>query len=263
MSKTITLGEIGFSTFNGASTDDFRWIEPWYQERWHRAALQIITEHERRKIADIAEDAQSSTTETKELVDALHIRVNVQDDRLNVQTREMQEISNRLEAISLKLNQSQKTQQLQQTQPSTDRTPDGWQVKYNELVQPAEPVIVSPQPFVPPLAAETPYLPVENKQTDPILEGAIAGAKLRKENIDKALATANDFKDAYRSCWEWCNLLGIEVLDPDGWRNSFSSVTTSTPICLKRFLRRANQSTCSGLPQLEALCRKYLEEEQA
>lgn len=47
----------------------------------------------------------------------------------------------------------------------------------------------------------------------------------------------------------WCNLTGIEVMDPDGWNRQDYEKSWAEPITRGEFLKRAGISTCKRWPE--------------
>lgn len=48
---------------------------------------------------------------------------------------------------------------------------------------------------------------------------------------------------------EWCELTGIQIMDPDGWDRKNYFVSWNTPITREEFIKKAWMSTCLSWPQ--------------
>ena len=74
--------------------------------------------------------------------------------------------------------------------------------------------------------------------------------------------TATDFIAKYdkvqQSSMDWSKLVGIVVLDPDGWDRSNFKEDFEKPISLLQFIRKAHHSTTSLNNLYHDLCQQLL-----
>ena len=79
-----------------------------------------------------------------------------------------------------------------------------------------------------------------------VLEWAPAGQYRRRAAAAPAECPAVEPQPDKRTPEQWCAEYGIDIADPDGWRNT-GDPAWDEPITLPDFLRRAARSTCRGL----------------
>lgn len=61
------------------------------------------------------------------------------------------------------------------------------------------------------------------------------------------------------TAWEWIDLTGAQILDPDGWRHD-DGVTMDTPITGEDFMNRLGECTVNALgdyQRIRRVVRKY------
>jgi hypothetical protein len=76
------------------------------------------------------------------------------------------------------------------------------------------------------------------------------------EVMRKGIAMRKTVNPKYKKPSEWAELTGVEILDPDGWRNGGPS--WETPIPWDMFLSRYNESTVRVVDKVRYKAYQYL-----